>query len=69
MLFYENELIEVKLGSKNIKWFKERGYECGKIGEIILVKAKDLKPHSRQYITAKCDYCGDDYKVIYESYN
>ena len=48
--------VEVKLCSRNIKHYQEKGYDC-KIGNVITVKVEDLSHGSSIKVDVLCDYC------------
>lgn len=61
------EQIKIKLGTKNYKYYEEKGYnvyENGKFinGKEIYINSCDIKPTSKIKIRCKCDGCG---KIIY----
>ena len=60
--------VEVKIASKNINHYKNKGYNC-KINEIIIVKIEDLSKGSHEKIKVKCDICGKENEMTYHSYN
>ncbi len=67
-----SEFVEVTLGSKNIKYYEDLGYEIprtknkqGKMttprGTTLLVKIEDVPPKSSARLYLKCDYCGEPF--------
>ena len=72
--------IEIHLGSKNVKRYEELGYKIPRIyntkygrwvlikGTIIKVKISDLSPNSKDLVSIRCDKCGKEYKIRYDTY-
>lgn len=58
--------VEVIVNSKTLNYYKNKGYNCNKVGEILNVKIEDLPKYSRYKILVQCDYCG---KTVEKSYN
>lgn len=58
--------VELVTNSKTLNYYKNKGYDCNKVGEILNVKVEDLSKYSRQKILVQCDYCG---KILEKSYN
>jgi hypothetical protein len=50
--------VELKIDCKVVDWYKSRNYDC-KIGDIIIVKVKDLTEKSSVKIKYECDDCGE----------
>ena len=59
--------ITIKICSKNIQHFKNKGYNV-KIGEIIDINVDDLSPQSNKIIVVQCDKCGKIKKIKYQTY-
>ena len=58
------EQIKIKLGTKNYKYYEEKGYnvyENGKFvnGKEIYINSLDIKPTSKIKIKCRCDGCGE----------
>lgn len=58
----------IKLNGSNISYFKDKGY-YGKLHQTIEVKVEDLKKNSQSKILVKCDICGKEKILMYQSYN
>jgi len=63
--------VEVELNSRNIKWYKNLGYEIHKRldiqnrlrvkkGTTIIVKVEDLHKGSHAKVDVECDCCGKE---------
>ena len=61
--------VEVKIGSKNYKLYKELGYVFNRVGDIIKIKIEDVSKGSHSIVEVKCDYCGKLLTMPYKSYN
>ena len=67
--------VEVGLGSKNIKWYEEKGYSIPRKNgafvsdEKIVVKTKDLKRYSHVRVQVSCDECNNIFNLSYCTYN
>lgn len=59
--------IVIKPNSKTLKYYKNLGYECA-INSKIEILAKQLTKGSHQIIDVKCDFCGKEKKLDYNSY-
>lgn len=60
--------VMVKWNNANKKHYIELGYNFTKIGELFLVKIKDLPRYSGIKIVAVCDICGEKYYPTYKNY-
>lgn len=72
--------VELKLGAKNIQWYKDKGYNIPyywdkkhnkmsiKRGTAIFVKVKDLTKGSHARVEYECDYCGARILITYKDY-
>ena len=58
----------VKIGSRNLKTYRELGYNCN-IHDTIIVPLSILPLGSTAKITVKCDYCNKEFESDYNSYN
>ena len=67
-MLVENQKVEVKWGSSNKKWYKEKGYEFTKMGDKIFVDVEDLPYGSKARVRVICDYCGKEYECYYYAY-
>jgi hypothetical protein len=61
------EYVEIKIGSKNRKYYLNKGYIVEK--ETLNVKTEDLLPTTKVSINAKCDYCDEIIETSYKNYN
>ena len=60
--------VYVNINSSNYKYFKDLGYENIKCKESILVDIEKLSSGSHTMVTAICEICGAEKKLIYKSY-
>ena len=58
--------VEVNIGNKNIKYFKNLGYKID--GKILKVKVEDLLPTTSVRVNVICDFCGKEYETLYKNY-
>ena len=76
----ENQTIEVVITPISTTYYESKGYKIPKhvnkngkvrysIGEKIKVRAEDLSPHNRNKVWLKCDRCGEEYSIEYNSYH
>lgn len=61
--------VEVKIGSWTLSYYKDLGYENIRKGDLLLVNVDDLTKSSHTEVTAICDYCGKEKKMLYKTYN
>lgn len=59
--------IKVKICYKNLKHYKSKGYNV-KNGDEIIVPVEDLTPQSNKKILVKCDVCGKEKEIKYQTY-
>ncbi len=59
---------KVKWNSRNKKHYTECGYEFTKMGDEFEVKIDDLTCGSCGIVTVKCDYCGAEYDLAWQTY-
>lgn len=59
------QTVKVKITLRNRRYFKEKGYEFEKLGDIIVVNVLDLHPGSTVKVKYKCDFCGKETEVLY----
>ena len=52
------QTVKVKIASPNYNYFKEKGYEFEKCGDIIEVNVLDLQRRSTTMVKCTCDFCG-----------
>lgn len=64
-----DEYIFVKINSRSYSWYKERGYDFEKCGDIIKVNIDDLQKGSRAIVNAECTKCGIINSICYYNYN
>lgn len=62
-----SEYVNIDITSRNITYFKEKGYEP-KLNETINVKVNDIKRYSRIQIDIKCSNCGEEKQMTYTKY-
>ncbi|WP_137743243.1 hypothetical protein [Robertmurraya siralis] len=55
MVMIPNQIVEVTWGSKNKKWFEEKGYLYNGIGQKFKVRAEDLMLNSSVRVEYECD--------------
>lgn len=58
----------VKWNSRNKRHYVECGYEYTKMGDSLLVNVNDLTRGSTAVVTLKCDYCGREYEIMWQTY-
>lgn len=68
-MFDENQLITTKWNPKTKSYYESKGYNYTGIGTELYVKAKDLKPVSRERIKITCDFCGKEVYPMMTDYN
>lgn len=66
MLISKN--VKIKWNSKIKKHYVNLGYTFTKMGDSFDVDVKDLTHGSSVRIMVKCDYCGREYEITYDSY-
>ena len=59
------QTIKVRIGSMNYQYYKKKGYEFKKCGDIIEVNVLDLYPGSPTKVKIICDVCGKEAEVRY----
>jgi len=57
----------VRPNSKTLKYYKDLGYECSTYTKIEIL-IEHLTQGSHQIIDVKCDFCGEEKKLDYNSY-
>lgn len=60
--------IKVNIISRNIKYYKDKGYNCN-IGDSITIKIEDAPSCSHCRITAICNNCGEEHNITIQKYN
>lgn len=68
IIFDENQLVEVRWNSNNVKHFTALGYEFTKRGDTFQVFAKELQNSSSSKVKCICDYCGQEFITNYAFY-
>ena len=59
------QTVKVKIASLNYKYYREKGYEFEKRGDIIEVNVLDLHPGSPIKVKIICDVCGKEAEIRY----
>lgn len=62
------QIVKVRIGSSNYKYYKEKGYEFKKRGDFIEVNVLDLVDGSHKPVQCECDYCGATIEIEYRDY-
>lgn len=62
-----SDYVDIRLGSRNIRHYKELGYE-GEFGDVIHVKVDDIKPTSHIKIEVQCPMCKTNRNIEYRDY-
>lgn len=62
-----SDYVDIKLGSRNMKYYKDLGYE-GEFGDVIHVKVDDIKPTSHIKIKVQCPICKTNRNIEYRDY-
>lgn len=60
--------IKVKINSRNITYYKNKGYSKIEIGKESFIKTIDLTKGSKIKITAICKICSSENKIQYNKY-
>lgn len=61
----ENQKIEVEIIRRNMKeYYESKGYKIDKLGQKIVIDARDLPPGSHKKIVYICDYCGQEFERL-----
>lgn len=59
---------EVQWNAKNKKHFCDLGYKFTKMRDPFTVKVEDLTDGSSATVIVKCDYCGKEYPIMWQTY-
>jgi hypothetical protein len=59
--------IEINITPRNVSFYKDKGYDF-ELGNKEYIKINDLPKSSHVKITAVCDICGKEKKIIYAKY-
>ena len=64
----DNQKIEIYIARKALaQYYLEKGYDC-KVGQTIIIEAKDISSGSHKKIDYICDYCGEQFsRVVYSN--
>ena len=62
------QTIKVRTGGKAYRYYKEKGYEFEKCGDIIEVDVIDLYPGSHEKVKIICDICGNESEIEYRHF-
>lgn len=62
-----DEYVEITMAGKNCQYYGEKGYP-NQYGTQVKVKVQDLAPGSHVCVHVKCDYCGHEDIIKYQSY-
>lgn len=61
------QTVEIKIGSSNYQYYKEKGYEFKKRGDFIRVNVLDLPKESKHMVKIVCDICGKEREMWYRT--
>jgi len=61
------KIIKIKVNNKNIKYYKNKGYNI-KYGEITEIDIDDVLKGSQKRIDVKCDICGKESNISIQKY-
>lgn len=62
--------VEIKIGSRNFKYYKELGYDFNNVGDKIKVKIEDLQKYTKTKVFVLCDMCKKNTMMVgYCDYN
>lgn len=67
-MLLENELIEMSWERRSKPIYVEKGYIFTKIGDVFLIKQKDLSPKSHKNVKVICDFCNTTYFMKMSDY-
>lgn len=68
-MFDENQTVQVRWASSNMKYYINQGIVFTKIGDTFEIPAKLLSSKSSAQVKVICDYCGKEYYTKYATYN
>jgi very-short-patch-repair endonuclease len=63
-----NQIIKVKWHSQNKEHYINKGYVFTKYKDEFLVKAEDLSRSATAIVKVDCDYCGEEYEMVWYHY-
>lgn len=64
-----SKTVNIKISNPILNFYKNKGFNNIKVGDIIKVPIKLLPIYSRTIIKVKCDYCGKENEIYYNSYS
>lgn len=62
------QTVHVKAHNFTRKYYEEKGYVVGKIGDIFNVSVNDLPQSSTQKVLVICDFCQKEYNIEYRKF-
>ena len=62
------QTVKVRVSKNMCKYYKEKGYEFEKCGDIIEVDVIDLYPGSHEKVKIICDVCGNESEIEYRHF-
>ncbi|MCM1500772.1 MAG: hypothetical protein NC124_20125 [Clostridium sp.] len=65
-MILQNE-VEIKIGCRNFKHYKELGYNNIKIGDVIKVPLNEIMRNTSIKVLCKCEDCGLERNISYDS--
>jgi hypothetical protein len=63
-----DQKVIVKWNPKNREHYENKGYPYTGYNQAFEVDVKELMQGAKAYVDVKCDYCGDGYQVMYNTY-
>ena len=63
-----NQIIKTKWANRNKSWYVNKGYDFTYYGDILIVKANDLPPHSKIKVKVQCFYCHKIKEIRWKDY-
>ena len=64
-----SDKVSIKISSKTIKYYIDKGYLDISLNDIVDIKIIDLPKYSRVIIKVKCDNCNLEKDIIFSDYN
>ena len=61
------KIVQVRPNSKTLHYYKKLGYDC-KMYSVLEIPIKHLTGGSHQILDVKCDVCGKERKLVYNTY-
>lgn len=70
-MYNENELITIKWTTRNKAYYENKGYKYDKMGNELIIYAKDLPYNSMQKVSVQCDCidCNNKSIIPFNNYN